>query len=70
MRVENKVVLSYVVPEAGKCRHVTLLDFYFSKLHVPSETLEKHNSTFVHCKKKPVDPVLHGLHQCKLASIL
>ena len=41
MRVENNVVPSYPVPEAGERCHVALLDLYFSK--VPSEALQKDN---------------------------
>ena len=41
MRIENKVVPSYAVPEAGERCHVALLDMYFSKL--PSEALQMDN---------------------------
>ena len=54
LRVENKVVPSYAVHEAGERCHVALLDLYFSK--VPSEALQKDNFYLRPLQKKPEDP--------------
>lgn len=54
MRVENKVVPSYAVPEAGERCHVALLDLYFSK--VPPDALQKDNFYLCPLQRKPEDP--------------
>ena len=54
MRIENKIVPSYAVPEGGERCHVSLLDLYFSK--VPSEALEKDNFYLRPLPRKPEDP--------------
>ena len=54
MRVENKVVPSYVVPEVGERCHVAILDLYLSK--VPSDALEKDNFYLRPLQNKPDDP--------------
>ena len=54
MRVENKVVPSYAVPEAGERCHVALLDLYLSK--IPSDALQKDNFYLCPLQKKPDNP--------------
>ena len=54
LRVENKIIPSYVVPDAGERCHVVLLDLYFSK--IPSEALQKDNFYLHPLQKKPQDP--------------
>ena len=54
MRIENKIVPSYAVPEGGERSHVALLDLYFSK--VPSDAPEKDNFYLRPLPRKPEDP--------------
>ena len=53
MRMDNKVVPSFAVGEAGECCHVHILDIYFKK--VPREAIAKGNFYLRPLSKVPND---------------
>ena len=55
MRMDNKVVPSFAIAEAGECCHVHILEIYFEK--VPCEAITKDNFYVCPLSKVPNDTI-------------
>ena len=59
MCMDNKIVQSFPVAEAGDCCHVDILDIYFEK--VPQKPFQRTTSIFIHFQRSQMTQMLHGL---------